>query len=148
MGAGLCADNNFSEADSFQHTVSMSSQIARRLQQPPKKYIDSDCEDDNSYDFMRKKKVTIEDSSSDGQEKIVIIKKKTERNRLYTDYTNLKVLGRGHFGSVYRATHLLDKIDYAIKVCRSRLELYAMASLAISSDAMLLKHTVRYFTSW
>jgi len=44
---------------------------------------------------MRKRKITIEDSSSDGGEKIVIIKKKTERNRLYTDYANLKILGRG-----------------------------------------------------
>jgi serine/threonine protein kinase len=47
---------------------------------------------------------------------------------------------------------LLDKIDYAIKVMpgikQTRLELYAMASLAISSDEKILKHTVRYFTSW
>ena len=45
-------------------------------------------------------------------------------------------------------------MDYAVKVMelsgvnKSRLELYAMAGLAISSDQNILKHTVRYFTSW
>ena len=50
------------------------------------------------------------------------------------------MLGSGQFGKVYRALHLLDKMDYAVKVMeltgvnKSRLELYAMAGLAISSD--------------
>ena len=77
-----------------------------------------------------------------------------ERNRLYTDYRDLKVLGSGQFGKVYRAIHKLDKMDYAIKVIevqganQTRHELYAMASLAISCDERVLKHTVRYFSSW
>ena len=75
-----------------------------------------------------------------------------ERNRLYTDYRNLSVLGSGQFGKVYRAIHKLDKMDYAIKVMEvqgsNQMELYAMASLAISADERILKHTVRYFNSW
>ena len=80
--------------------------------------------------------------------------KSPSRNRLYSDYKDLKVLGSGQFGKVYRAIHKLDKMDYAIKVMevsranQTRFELYAMASLAISSDERILKHTVRYFSSW
>jgi serine/threonine protein kinase len=45
-------------------------------------------------------------------------------------------------------------MDYAIKVMevngmsKKHLELYAMASLSISQDEGILKHIVRYFSSW
>jgi len=75
-------------------------------------------------------------------------------NRLYSDFKNLKVLGRGQFGQVYRGTNIHDKMDYAIKVMelsavnKTKFEVYANASLAISDDVNVLKHIVRYFSSW
>jgi serine/threonine protein kinase len=76
------------------------------------------------------------------------------QNRLYTDFEKLKVLGSGHFGQVYRGTNIHDKMDYAIKVMeinsdnKNKFEVYANASLAISDDVNVLKHIVRYFSSW
>lgn len=45
-------------------------------------------------------------------------------------------------------------MDYAIKtmevskVNKTKFEVYANASLAISDDVNVLKHIVRYFSSW
>ena len=55
---------------------------------------------------------------------------------------------------MYRGTHIHDKMDYAIKVMevnganKNKFEVYANASLAISDDVNVLKHIVRYFSSW
>jgi hypothetical protein len=63
---------------------------------------------------VRKKKGRgLDCSSSDDEIRIIQSAKKlrkkkyekTSQNRLYTDYKNIKLLGSGQFGKVYRADH-------------------------------------------
>lgn len=118
-----------------------------------KKNLAPSSDSDNELLIINKRRrlksgQTFHSDSSDGD------KLPKERNRLYTDYKDLSVLGSGNFGQVHRGTHKLDKMDYAIKEMqisgpnKTRLELYAMASLAMCPDERILKHIVRYFTSW
>jgi serine/threonine protein kinase len=76
-------------------------------------------------------------------------------SRLITDYENFQRLGEGSFGTVFRATSVLDKVNFAIKIIkyededdddRGSLKKYAeeAATLAKLDHANI----VRYFSSW
>jgi len=74
--------------------------------------------------------------------------------RMHREFGSIKLVGTGQFSKVYRAVHVVDTLEYAIKVQMRpyrgdsqapKREAFVLAKLAASPATA---HIVRYVTSW
>jgi len=72
--------------------------------------------------------------------------------RFETEFKNFQVIGRGSFSEVFRATHKLDGIEYALKrsenSASARREISILAKLANASFKAFGGFVVKYFSGW
>jgi len=75
-------------------------------------------------------------------------------SRYEEEFLEISVIASGEFGSVKRARHRLDGVDYAVKISKKNLESSPhqekMALNEVFAHAALIKHKhfVRYYSSW
>ena len=75
-------------------------------------------------------------------------------SRYEEEFLEISVIASGEFGSVRRARHRLDGVDYAVKISKKNLESSPhqekMALNEVFAHAALIKHKhfVRYYSSW
>ena len=80
----------------------------------------------------------------------------SHHSRFAKDYSQLSIIGHGHFGTVYKCRNNYDKQIYAIKCTKSKYritnwkteavnEAQALAFLSAKGDS---PYIVRYYTSW
>lgn len=74
-------------------------------------------------------------------------------SRYYQEFLELKLLGTGEFGSVYKCTHRLDGCHYAVKksikpVAGSVNEKNALNEVYAHAVLGKHQHVVRYYSAW
>lgn len=82
-----------------------------------------------------------------------ILEKPEKLGRYQTDFTEVKLIGKGHFGEVYECVHNLDRSKYAVKLIQAHKQrphsvtrgLAEARALAAIEDT---RYVVRYHSVW